>query len=82
MYPRTWILVISAGDLHKVDEPPTDDVPDVLQRFFVARHDCLPVNEICRVEFDSDNKILGYISADFGSYPTKKVQLLAIFIRA
>ena len=53
----------------------------MLQHLLIARRDRLPVDEIRRVEFNPEGEILGNVLADFGGYPAKKVQLLAVLIR-
>ena len=71
MGPRTWILVISTGDLQRVKRLPTNKIPDMLQHLPIARRDRVPVEEIRRVKFDPDDEILRNALADFGDYPTR-----------
>jgi hypothetical protein len=78
----TWILIISAGDLQKVDETPADDLLDVLQHPAVTLLGCLPVDKVAAVEFDADDEILGYAAADLVGDPMKQAQLFAVLVRA
>ena len=67
--PWTRVFIIPTRDLQKVEQLPTDNIPDMLQHLPIAQRDRVPVDEIRRVEFDPENKIPRNGPAGFGGYP-------------